>query len=240
MPLYAHVGQQVRWRRKTLGFSLAQLAEQLGVTYQQLQKYEQGRNRLDIGMLYQLSRALDMPIAGFFESYAAADPAATPAQRGEPVAEPDERAARLVAAWQTVPQDVASKVLNLLCAVAAMAGARRTDPTGGVAEAAAPFLSGAAMRAEAAAAAVSAYLFLTLDDSACDRVAEALAAVPEIRRCDSLIGDIDMILLIGAEDIAGIDRIRLAVEAIDGVARVSTRIVLAQRFDRKPDGGLPD
>jgi|GEM_PF-1684018 len=238
-PLYAHVGQQVRWRRKTLGFSLAQLAEQIGVTYQQLQKYEQGRNRLDIGMLYQLSRALDQPVASFFESYAAGDPAATPAQRGEPAVEPDERAARLVAAWRTVPQDVAGKVFNLLCAVAAMADARRMGPPG-VAEAGMPFLADDQAYADAVPA-VTAYLLLTVEDLACDRVVQELAALPEVRRCDSLVGDNDMIVLVGAPDLGGIDRIRREVEAIGGVARVSTQVVLANRFDRdRDDDGLPD
>ena len=62
-----HVGKLVRARRKAIGMSQVQLAEQLGLTFQQVQKYERGGNRISASKLYEISRALDVPAAYFFE-----------------------------------------------------------------------------------------------------------------------------------------------------------------------------
>ena len=62
-----HVGHQIRQRRTSLGMSQEQLAGALGVSFQQVQKYERGFNRVGASRLYDLMRALDMPIGYFFE-----------------------------------------------------------------------------------------------------------------------------------------------------------------------------
>lgn len=62
-----HVGARVRQRRTLLGMSQEKLAEALGLTFQQVQKYERGANRIGAGRLYELSRALDVPVSYFFE-----------------------------------------------------------------------------------------------------------------------------------------------------------------------------
>jgi transcriptional regulator with XRE-family HTH domain len=67
-PIDIHVGNRVRMRRRMLGMSQERLAEQLGLTFQQVQKYEHGRNRISAGRLQQLSHILDVPISFFFES----------------------------------------------------------------------------------------------------------------------------------------------------------------------------
>jgi transcriptional regulator with XRE-family HTH domain len=61
------LGQRVRSRRLELGLSQEQLAEVIGVTFQQVQKYEKGLNRIAASRLFALSKALDLSIAGFFE-----------------------------------------------------------------------------------------------------------------------------------------------------------------------------
>ncbi len=66
-PIDIHVGSRVRLRRNQLGLSLKSLAKAVGVTYQQLQKYERGVNRVGASRLFNLSRALDVPISFFFE-----------------------------------------------------------------------------------------------------------------------------------------------------------------------------
>lgn len=66
-PIDVHVGQRVRARRKMLGMSQTQLGEQLGVTFQQVQKYERGTNRIGSSRLFQMSTTLDVPVAYFFE-----------------------------------------------------------------------------------------------------------------------------------------------------------------------------
>lgn len=62
-----HVGQRVRQRRTLLGYSQERLADALNLTFQQVQKYERGSNRVGAGRLYELSKALDVPVTYFFE-----------------------------------------------------------------------------------------------------------------------------------------------------------------------------
>jgi len=62
-----HVGNRIRERRVMLGFSQQQLAELIGVTYQQAHKYEHGLNRISAGRLYEIAQALKVPISWFYE-----------------------------------------------------------------------------------------------------------------------------------------------------------------------------
>jgi transcriptional regulator with XRE-family HTH domain len=62
-----HVGNRVRMRRLMLSMSQGKLADQLGLTFQQVQKYEKGTNRISASRLQQLSDILDVPISFFFE-----------------------------------------------------------------------------------------------------------------------------------------------------------------------------
>ena len=61
------VGSRVRFRRTEIGLTQQALAEQLGVTFQQVQKYEKGSNRIGAGRLQEVARALGVPISYFFE-----------------------------------------------------------------------------------------------------------------------------------------------------------------------------
>ncbi len=69
-PIDRHVGARVRLRRQLLNMSQEKLGEELGVTFQQVQKYERGANRIGAGRLYSLSRVLDVPVSFFFEGAA--------------------------------------------------------------------------------------------------------------------------------------------------------------------------
>jgi len=66
-PIDVHVGSRVRLRRNLLGLTMQTLAKAVGVTYQQLQKYEWGVNRIGASRLFNLSQVLDVPISFFFE-----------------------------------------------------------------------------------------------------------------------------------------------------------------------------
>jgi transcriptional regulator with XRE-family HTH domain len=66
-PVDVHVGQRVRARRKMLGLSQTQLGKELGVTFQQVQKYERGTNRIGSSRLFKMAGTLDVPVAYFFE-----------------------------------------------------------------------------------------------------------------------------------------------------------------------------
>jgi transcriptional regulator with XRE-family HTH domain len=78
------VGQRVRMRRLEIGMSQERLAEILGITFQQIQKYEKGINRIAASRLWDISAALDMSIARFFEglSSSAKSPAASGKKSG--------------------------------------------------------------------------------------------------------------------------------------------------------------
>src|SRR5262245_13489771 len=66
-PVDVHVGRRVRLRRTLLGMSQEKLGEAIGLTFQQVQKYERGANRIGASRLWDLSRVLDCPVAFFFE-----------------------------------------------------------------------------------------------------------------------------------------------------------------------------
>lgn len=68
-PIDVYVGGRVRLRRKLLGKSQDALAGHLDLTFQQVQKYERGLNRISASKLFELARALQVPIAYFFEGY---------------------------------------------------------------------------------------------------------------------------------------------------------------------------
>src|SRR6201993_2349394 len=69
-PIDVHVGQRVRQRRTLLGMSQEKLAEAIGLTFQQVQKYERGANRVGSSRLFDLSRVLDVAVSYFFEDMA--------------------------------------------------------------------------------------------------------------------------------------------------------------------------
>ena len=66
-PIDAHVGSRVRLRRTLLGMSQEKLGDALGLTFQQVQKYERGVNRIGASRLFDLARVLDVPISFFFD-----------------------------------------------------------------------------------------------------------------------------------------------------------------------------
>src|SRR5947207_13027055 len=66
-PTDKHVGTRVRMRRKMLGMSQEKLGDSLGLTFQQIQKYEKGTNRIASSRLQQISHILQVPVAFLFE-----------------------------------------------------------------------------------------------------------------------------------------------------------------------------
>lgn len=64
-----YVGTQLRQRRSLLGLSQERLAEQVGITFQQIQKYENGANRISASRLFEFSKVLEIPVNFFFDNY---------------------------------------------------------------------------------------------------------------------------------------------------------------------------
>jgi transcriptional regulator with XRE-family HTH domain len=75
-PIDVHVGSRVRLRRNMLSLSQEKLGEAIGLTFQQVQKYERGANRIGASRLMELSRVLDVPVSFFFDE---TDPVRAPA-----------------------------------------------------------------------------------------------------------------------------------------------------------------
>ena len=98
-PIDAHVGARLRVRRTLLGMNQTNVGDALGVAFQHIQKYENGKNRISASRLYDLSRLLDVPIQYFFDDMPTAVAASSPTLGGgrakkPPSYEPDPMAKR--------------------------------------------------------------------------------------------------------------------------------------------------
>ncbi len=98
-PVDVHVGARVRQRRTLLGMNQTKLGSSIGLTFQQVQKYEKGTNRISAGRLYALSGTLDVPVEYFFSDMPTAVAASTPTLVGgrakkPPSYEPDPMTTR--------------------------------------------------------------------------------------------------------------------------------------------------
>lgn len=66
-PIDIHVGARIRLRRTLMGLSQSELGKAVGLTFQQIQKYERGANRVSASMLHHLGQVLDVPVSFFFD-----------------------------------------------------------------------------------------------------------------------------------------------------------------------------
>ena len=73
-PIDRHVGLRIRMRRKELGVSQEKLADSIGLTFQQVQKYERAANRVSASKLWEVARALSTSVAYFYEGLGDAPP----------------------------------------------------------------------------------------------------------------------------------------------------------------------
>jgi len=123
-PTDVRVGQLLRSRRLLLGMSQKTLGAMLGVTYQQVQKYERGDNRIGSSRLHELCRTLAVPVSYFFDEPAAvglAEDAAGFRHETAPLGEPERRdTLELVRAYNRIGDaQVRRRVLELTRALAA-------------------------------------------------------------------------------------------------------------------------
>src|SRR5262249_22907573 len=87
-PIDKHVGSRVRMRRMMLGMSQEKLGDALGLTFQQVQKYEKGTNRIGASRVQQISQILQVPVAFFFEGAPDLQPLQNGANGAEQVPSP--------------------------------------------------------------------------------------------------------------------------------------------------------
>jgi transcriptional regulator with XRE-family HTH domain len=111
-PVDVHVGKRVRHRRWMVGMTQQQLAEKVGIKFQQIQKYETGMNRVSASRLWDIAEALSVPVAFFFEGLGAAEAdlpeAAVP---GDILA--DKEALELVRSYYAIPENQRRRLFDL-------------------------------------------------------------------------------------------------------------------------------
>lgn len=110
-PVDLHVGARLKLRRVLLGLSQTQLAGAVGLTFQQVQKYERASNRVSASMLYHLAEALDVPVSFFFDGISEAGP---------PHPLPEEHGSAhwemlsVMRHWTAIPEDIRRAVCDLI------------------------------------------------------------------------------------------------------------------------------
>ncbi len=108
-PVDVHVGKRVRHRRWMVGMTQQQLAERVGIKFQQIQKYETGMNRISASRLWDISEALGVPVSFFFEGLG--DAAAKTALPGDILA--DKEALELVRSYYAIPETQRRRLFEL-------------------------------------------------------------------------------------------------------------------------------
>ncbi|WP_121064424.1 helix-turn-helix domain-containing protein [Chachezhania antarctica] len=108
-----HVGKRVRHRRWLIGMTQQQLAEQVGIKFQQIQKYETGANRVSASRLWDIADALDVPVSFFFEGLD--EEAATAGEGGSVPADlmGDKEALDLVRSYYAIPENQRRRLFEL-------------------------------------------------------------------------------------------------------------------------------
>ena len=111
-PVDIHVGKRIRHRRWLVGMTQQQLAEQVGIKFQQIQKYETGANRVSASRLWDISESLDVPVSFFFEGLDVEDGRAP----GDAVPADilgDKEALDLVRSYYAIPENQRRRLFEL-------------------------------------------------------------------------------------------------------------------------------
>lgn len=115
-PVDVHVGKRIRHRRWMVGMTQQQLAEKVGIKFQQIQKYETGMNRVSASRLWDISEALSVPVSYVFEGMDRADVAEDVAQTenalpGDILS--DKEALELVRSYYAIPENQRRRLFEL-------------------------------------------------------------------------------------------------------------------------------
>ncbi|SLN20988.1 helix-turn-helix domain-containing protein [Ruegeria meonggei] len=108
-----HVGKRVRHRRWLIGMTQQQLAQQVGIKFQQIQKYETGANRISASRLWDIAEALDVPVSFFFEGLeeAAKEPTGKKSVPADLMG--DKEALDLVRSYYAIPENQRRRLFEL-------------------------------------------------------------------------------------------------------------------------------
>ncbi len=113
-PVDVHVGKLIRHRRWKLGMTQLQLADQVGIKFQQIQKYETGANRVSASRLWDIALALDVPVSFFFEGMV--DQAQAGAEQGERMPHDilsDREALEFLRSYYAIPEAQRRRLFDL-------------------------------------------------------------------------------------------------------------------------------
>ena len=113
-PVDIHVGKRVRHRRWLVGMTQQQLAEKVGIKFQQIQKYETGMNRISASRLWDISDALGVSISFFFDGLDAKPETAKKVGAGVPSdILSDKEALELVRSYYAIPENQRRRLFDL-------------------------------------------------------------------------------------------------------------------------------
>lgn len=107
-PVDVHVGKRIRQRRWMTGMTQQQLADKVGIKFQQIQKYETGVNRVSASRLWDIADASEVPVAFFFEGFSEVAP-----ERDVPDPLTDKEAAELVRSYFAIPENQRRRLFEL-------------------------------------------------------------------------------------------------------------------------------
>ncbi|WP_204115720.1 helix-turn-helix domain-containing protein [Shimia biformata] len=110
-PVDVHVGKRIRQRRWLTGMTQQQLAQQVGIKFQQIQKYETGANRVSASRLWDIADALDVPVSFFFEGLEKDDAGETTAVPADLMG--DKEALDLVRSYYSIPENQRRRLFEL-------------------------------------------------------------------------------------------------------------------------------
>jgi len=116
-PVDVHVGKRIRHRRWLVGVTQQQLAEKVGIKFQQIQKYETGANRVSASRLWDIAESLEVDVSIFFAGMESTDADAAP-QGAEQSAVPtdllnDKEALDLVRSYYSIPEEQRRRLFDL-------------------------------------------------------------------------------------------------------------------------------
>lgn len=112
-PVDVHVGKRIRHRRWTLGTTQQQLAEAVGIKFQQIQKYETGANRVSASRLWDIAAALGVPVSFFFEGMEGPEPAEAPHGDMPDDLLSDREALELLRSYYAIPEAQRRRLFDL-------------------------------------------------------------------------------------------------------------------------------
>lgn len=117
-PVDRHVGLRIRMRRKEMGVSQERLADALGITFQQVQKYERGANRVSASKLWEIAAALKTPVAYFYDGLGDQDAASAQREAAQEFMLSAEGAELMAAFPRIAEAAIRRKIVELVRVVA--------------------------------------------------------------------------------------------------------------------------